>query len=435
MKGEREKKERLDFRKHGLTFKFTIVWAVLVWLPLVARSARITANSTRTHNDSSALKTKRSVSNSDFLQTLIEAYDSSIPPGFDREKVTTVNVQLYINSFDSINEQTMDYSISTFITQEWTDERLKFFGLIEAKYFELDVKLIEKIWVPDLYFPNEKKAHFHEVTVPNRMLHIYDDGSITYRARISLTASCPMKLQNYPMDTQVCQLYLQSFTYSVKTVKFQWHENPVVMSPSIVLPQFRLVKNLTDDCTSHNKDKNFTCLYASFYLKRDIGYYMIQLYIPSILIVFLSWVSFYLNVSAVPARISLGILTVLTLTTQRSAGIAALPKVSYIKAIDVWMASCLCFVFAALLEFAFVNVLDRRYLKIIASMKENELTGKCPEVNDRVKSKRFKWIRDPRGQQKAAYIDFLARITFPIAFGIFCIIYWLVYGVVGVKEE
>lgn len=108
---------------------------------------------------------------------------------------------------------------------------------------------------------------------------------------------------------------------------------------------------------------------------------MIQLYIPSILIVFLSWVSFYLNVSAVPARISLGILTVLTLTTQRSAGMAALPKVSYIKAIDVWMASCLCFVFAALLEFAFVNVLDRRYLKIIASMKENELTGKCPEVS------------------------------------------------------
>jgi uncharacterized protein YqfA (UPF0365 family) len=62
---------------------------------------------------------------------------------------------------------------------------------------------------------------------------------------------------------------------------------------------------------------------------------MIQFYIPSVLIVLLSWVSFWLTIDAVPARISLGILTVLTMTTQRSAGTASLPRVSYVKAIDV----------------------------------------------------------------------------------------------------
>lgn len=415
------------------------VYLVFTWVlpPAQARISRSALESLKElrNNYTATRHVKRSVTNSDFLQTLIETYDSSIPPGFDKEKVTLVNVQLYINSFDSINEQTMDYSVSMFVTQEWRDERLMFFGLIDAKYFELDVKLIDKIWVPDLYFPNEKKASFHEVTVPNRMLHIYADGSITYRARISLTASCPMKLQNYPMDTQICRLYLQSFTYSVKTVKFQWHPEPIALSASIVLPQFRLVGNETDDCTGRNKDSNFTCLFVNFHLKRDIGYYLIQIYIPSVLIVLLSWVSFYLNVSAIPARISLGILTVLTLTTQRSAGAAALPKVSYVKAIDVWMASCLCFVFAALLEFAFVNVLDRRHLKIIASMKDAEQVTKASEVNAQLKPRRFKWIRDQRSQQKAAYIDFVARILFPLAFTIFCIVYWLVYGVFGVYEE
>ena len=52
----------------------------------------------------------------------------------------------------------------------------------------------------------------------------------------------------------------------------------------------------------------------------------------------------------------MGLLTVLTMTTQSSTAVINLQKVSYIKALDVWLAACLFFVFAALLEFAWVNV-------------------------------------------------------------------------------
>ena len=99
---------------------------------------------------------------------------------------------------------------------------------------------------------------------------------------------------------------------------------------------------------------------------------MIQIYIPTVLIVLLSWVSFWLSVEAVPARISLGILTVLTMTTQKTSAISSLPRVSYVKAIDVWMAACLIFVFSALLEYAFVNVLERRHAESPTTMNDKQ---------------------------------------------------------------
>lgn len=72
----------------------------------------------------------------------------------------------------------------------------------------------------------------------------------------------------------------------------------------------------------------FTCIEVKFHLERQMGYYLIQMYIPSLLIVILSWVSFWINMDAAPARVGLGITTVLTMTTQSAGSRASLPKVS-----------------------------------------------------------------------------------------------------------
>ena len=51
---------------------------------------------------------------------------------------------------------------------------------------ELDSKLLDMVWMPDLYFVNDKEAIIHDVTMANRMLHIYRNGSISTSTRSRL---------------------------------------------------------------------------------------------------------------------------------------------------------------------------------------------------------------------------------------------------------
>ena len=99
------------------------------------------------------------------------------------------------------------------------------------------------------------------------------------------------------------------------------------------------------------------------------------------MLVIVSWVSFWLDNRSVPARVALGVTTLLTMSTQIAGVNRSLPPVAYTKAIDVWSGACVLFVFSALLEFAFVNYASRsdqrkgkmKRLNPLAQMMEEEI--------------------------------------------------------------
>ena len=77
-----------------------------------------------------------------------------------------------------------DYSVNIYLRQSWLDERLNYKDIYpDIDKLTLDSKLLEKIWVPDLFFPNEKQAQSHCVTVPNRLIRISPDGTVLYSSR------------------------------------------------------------------------------------------------------------------------------------------------------------------------------------------------------------------------------------------------------------
>uniref|UniRef100_A0A4W5KDS8 Gamma-aminobutyric acid type A receptor subunit beta3 n=1 Tax=Hucho hucho TaxID=62062 RepID=A0A4W5KDS8_9TELE len=174
---------------------------------------------------------------------------------------------------------------------------------------------------------------------------------------ITTTAACMMDLRRYPLDEQNCTLEIESYGYTTDDIEFYWKggDNAVTGVTRIELPQFSIVDYKLVSRNVVFSTGAYPRLSLSFKLKRNIGYFILQTYMPSILITILSWVSFWINYDASAARVALGITTVLTMTTINTHLRETLPKIPYVKAIDMYLMGCFVMVFLALLEYAFVN--------------------------------------------------------------------------------
>ncbi|XP_051645977.1 gamma-aminobutyric acid receptor subunit alpha-4 isoform X6 [Manacus candei] len=290
------------------------------------------------------------------LNSLLDGYDNRLRPGFGGP-VTEVKTDIYVTSFGPVSDVEMEYTMDVFFRQTWVDKRLKYDGPIEI--LRLNNLMVSKVWTPDTFFRNGKKSVAHNMTAPNKLFRIMRNGTILYTMRLTISAECPMRLVDFPMDGHACPLKFGSYAYPKSEMIYTWTKGPEksveVPEESSSLVQYDLLGHTVSSETIKSITGEYIVMTVYFHLRRKMGYFMIQTYIPCIMTVILSQVSFWINKESVPARTVFGITTVLTMTTLSISARHSLPKVSYATAMDWFIAVCFAFVFSALIEFAAVN--------------------------------------------------------------------------------
>ncbi|KAK4887223.1 hypothetical protein RN001_003494 [Aquatica leii] len=304
---------------------------------------------------------------STLLDNLLRGYDNSVRPDFGGPPAI-IEVDIMVRSMGPISEVDMTYSMDCYFRQSWVDKRLAFAGNSKDT-LALSISMLAKIWKPDTYFYNGKQSYLHTITTPNKFVRLYQDGRVLYSSRLTIKAGCPMNLEDFPMDIQRCPLKFGSFGYTSQDVIYQWNRaRQVAIAEDMKLSQFDLIAtpaaNHTD--TVVNSDiksgvcsvfmtSKYSMLLVSFHLQRHMGNFLIQVYGPCILLVVLSWVSFWLNREATADRVSLGITTVLTMTFLGLEARTDLPKVPYPTALDFFVFLSFTFIFATIIQFAVVH--------------------------------------------------------------------------------
>ncbi|KAL8558949.1 hypothetical protein ACOMHN_028261 [Nucella lapillus] len=193
-----------------------------------------------------------------------------------------------------------------YLNQYWRDERLQFSDQ-DNESLTLTGDFAERIWVPDTFLANDKSSFLHDVTEKNKMVRLFGNGSLVYGMRFTTTLACMMDLHNYPLDQQECTVEIESYGYTMDDIVLYWlnDRRAVTGVEDVSLPQFSVSDYDTLNKIEQLLTGDYQRLSLNFKLRRNIGYFIFQTYLPSILIVMLSWVSFWINHEATSARVAL----------------------------------------------------------------------------------------------------------------------------------
>ncbi|XP_069980101.1 uncharacterized protein [Penaeus vannamei] len=285
-----------------------------------------------------------------------------------------VGVRMVLESAD-VRTSTMMIHINYNLTLTWREGRVNYLNL--NKDYTLNrvpYNTMRELWVPTVDFTNTRGNHIthadEEATMMVLMsgeptmggdtrpqeVEVYSgwENPLTVRRKYSETFQCEFDLSMYPFDQQECRLVLTMLSASSRLLVFDEGESEAVFVGNPHLVEYT-VGGVSVDLVNQ---MDFAVMHVKISLIRRAGYILMNVYIPSMLLLIVSYVTLYFRVGIFQARV-LGSLTALlvmaTLFTQASSH---LPKTSYFKMVDVWLLTCIFVIFIVIV---FHVMIDRAF--------------------------------------------------------------------------
>ncbi|XP_034111252.1 pH-sensitive chloride channel 2 [Drosophila albomicans] len=283
-----------------------------------------------------------------------------------------VKMRIYVYLLQNLNSDLLQFKTHALLQLSFQDKRLAYKEFApERRETILGQKhLSERLWLPHIFFANERESSILGTDEKDVLTSISRDGNVIISTRLQASLYCWMNFKKFPFDQQYCSTVLESWMYNTSDLVLEWEDHaPISFDPDMRLTEYNLAEFWHNTSIVHSDEinmrhgafmGNYSSLSFTVSLQREIGFYLLDYYLPSMMIVAISWVSFWLQADASPPRIMLGTSTMLSFITLSSSQSKTLPKVSYIKVSEVWFIGCAFFIFCSLVEFAFVNTIWRR---------------------------------------------------------------------------
>uniref|UniRef100_A0A8C7L612 5-hydroxytryptamine receptor 3B n=2 Tax=Oncorhynchus TaxID=8016 RepID=A0A8C7L612_ONCKI len=238
-------------------------------------------------------KPKRSALNQ-LTRTLLRKYDCGVRPVQNWTRPTLIHIDLILQSVLDVDGKTQQVTTSIWYRQIWTDEFLvwdpeEFDGITEISLSS------DAIWVPDLII-----SEFVDVGESPAIPYVYvnSSGMVKNNKPIQVVSACDLELYAFPFDKQNCTLTFRSWLHSVNEVNLTlWRSAEEIANDQKSFMddgEWELLSVPSRYWHLRLDDRDYAHIQFNVLIRRRPLLYVVSLLIPSIFLMVVDVISFYL---------------------------------------------------------------------------------------------------------------------------------------------
>ncbi|XP_023063824.1 5-hydroxytryptamine receptor 3A isoform X3 [Piliocolobus tephrosceles] len=228
---------------------------------------------------------------SDYLLT---NYRKGVRPVRDWRKPTTVSIDVIVYAILDVDEKNQVLTTYIWYRQYWTDEFLQW----NPEDFDNITKLsipTDSIWVPDILI-NEFVDVGKSPNIP--YVYIRHQGEVQNYKPLQVVTACSLDIYNFPFDVQNCSLTFTSWLHTIQDINISLWRLPekVKFDKSVFMNQgeWELLGVLPDFQEFMESSHCYAEMKFYVVIRRRPLFYVVSLLLPSIFLMVMDIVGFYL---------------------------------------------------------------------------------------------------------------------------------------------
>ena len=286
------------------------------------------------------------------------ATDSILQPPFDDGKPLGITIGLHVVNLAAINEVSEQFQLDAYMFERWVDKRLAYTP--EGPQDQERNYALGQIWIPQLEMINAATPRSRQEI----SIMVSPDGTVRFAERLAVTVSSSFHLRRFPFDQQHLLVIIHPFLADGPRIRFKldnestWTASEFTSFSSLAQWHLTGLRSQLLDVPTYG---GMTVPEARFEINvtRRSSFYLWKVFIPLLLMVFLSWAVFWIEASDLSNQIQVAVTTILTVIAFAFAISATMPRLPYLTYIDAFFLECYIYVFLAVVELMTVHVTHR----------------------------------------------------------------------------
>jgi hypothetical protein len=259
---------------------------------------------------------------------------------------TRVNVGIVVIDIMDIGDATQLFTTDFVLVVTWHDPRLS----AEALGYSLEDCTLQKsdIWHPFVVLLNQRdvKEHFQD------LVKVDAEGDVRIVQRFNGELVSPLHLENFPFDRQSLPFSFLSISCEPDEVDLFLDDQFTTIREDLSLAGWEARGTETEDHLEvfgagriKRPRLDFTVI-----VERDTTYYIWNVFVPLMLIIFMAWTVFWINPEHFGPQVGLSTAATFTLIAFLLSLRQMVPRVGYLTRADRLVLLCAVLVFSALGE-------------------------------------------------------------------------------------